>query len=74
MSDGMEGEVLNCIGALCPTPIIQLSKAMKSLESGTKLILRADDPATKSDLFAWSRLTGNQVSVIDETSFEIVKA
>jgi len=73
MSDGVEREVLNCIGALCPTPIILLSKAMKSLESGTKLILRADDPATKSDLFAWSRLTGNQVSVIDETSFEIVK-
>lgn len=74
MSNGMESEVLDCIGALCPTPIIQLSKAVKTLESGKKLILKADDPATKSDLFAWSRLTGNQVSVIDETSFEIVKA
>ena len=62
------------MGALCPTPIIQLSKAVRELSSGSTLILKADDPATKSDLMAWSRLTGNSVSVIDETSFAITKA
>lgn len=66
--------VLDCMGALCPTPIIQLSKAVRELSSGSTLILKADDPATKSDLMAWSRLTGNSVSVIDETSFAITKA
>mgnify|MGYP003703557377 FL=1 len=64
---------LNCIGALCPTPIIELSKAVRELTSGERLILKADDPATKSDLLAWSRMTGNQVSVISECEFEIVK-
>lgn len=64
---------LNCIGALCPTPIIELSKAVRELSSGERLILRADDPATKSDLLAWSRMTGNQVAVISENEFEIVK-
>lgn len=73
MSDTTGIEVLDCIGALCPTPIIQLSKAVKNLSPGNKLILKADDPATKSDLLAWSRLTGNQVTIIDQTSFEIVK-
>ena len=62
------------MGALCPTPIIQLSKAIRELSSGSTLILKADDPATKSDLMAWSRLTGNSVTVIDQTSFAITKA
>ena len=66
--------VLDCMGALCPTPIIQLSKAICELSSGSTLILKADDPATKSDLMAWSRLTGNSVTVIDQTSFAITKA
>ena len=74
MSEGESTAVLDCMGALCPTPTIQLSKAVKTLEPGERLVLKADDPATKSDLFAWARLTGNLVSVIDETSFEIVKA
>lgn len=73
MSSEAEVQVLDCIGALCPTPIIQLSKAVKTLTSGEKLILKADDPATKSDLQAWSRLTGNQVLELSKNSFEIVK-
>ena len=60
--------VLDCMGALCPTPIIQLSKAVRELSSGSTLILKADDPATKSDLMAWSRLTGNSVSVIEKNN------
>lgn len=66
-------QTLDCIGALCPTPIIQLSKAVRDLTSGEKLLLKADDPATKSDLLAWARMTGNQVSEIDATTFEITK-
>lgn len=73
MSEDAHVQVLDCIGALCPTPIIQLSKAVKTLTSGEKLILKADDPATKSDLLAWARLTGNHVSELSQTSFEIVK-
>jgi tRNA 2-thiouridine synthesizing protein A len=68
-----EIRLLDCIGALCPTPIIELSKAVRELSSGERLILKADDPATKSDLLAWSRMTGNQVTVISESQFEIVK-
>ncbi len=65
--------ILDCMGALCPTPIIQLSKAVRELPVGERLILKADDPATKSDLMAWSRMTGHLVTIIDEQNFEIVK-
>lgn len=66
-------QTLDCIGALCPTPIIRLSKAVRDVTSGEKLLLKADDPATKSDLLAWARMTGNQVREIDATTFEITK-
>lgn len=68
-----EMKILDCIGALCPTPIIQLSKAVRSLTTGEQLILKADDPATRSDLLAWSRMTGNHVQIIDENSYKIEK-
>lgn len=64
---------LDCLGALCPTPIIQLSKALRGLTAGQKILLRADDPATRSDLSAWARMTGNHVVEIDSTTFEITK-
>jgi len=70
MSDGMEREVLNCIGALCATPIVQLRKPMKSLRSSTKLILREVDPANKTDILIWSRLSGYDVSGIDDQSID----
>ena len=64
---------LDCLGALCPTPIIQLSKAIGHLTTGEKLLLKADDHATKSDVLAWSRMTGNQVAEIDSVTFEITR-
>jgi len=69
-----ENLVLDCLGALCPTPIIQLSKAVRTMNPGDHITLKADDPATKSDLIAWARMTGNHVRVISETSFDIEKS
>ena len=69
MSD--EVRTLDCLGALCPTPIITLSKVVRELSPGARVILQADDPATRSDLLAWSRLTGNSVTVVSDTEFEI---
>jgi TusA-related sulfurtransferase len=63
--------VLDCLGALCPTPIIELSKAMRESKPGEKVLLKADDPATLSDLRAWSRLTGHTVVALSEHQFEI---
>lgn len=65
---------LDCLGALCPTPIIQLSKAIRELPTGSVLLLKADDPATHSDLHAWARMTKNSVEVIDEHLFRITKS
>jgi hypothetical protein len=37
----------------------------------SQFLLRSDDVATWSDLGAWSRMTGNDVSVVTENEFMI---
>lgn len=46
---------------------------MKDLDKGSTILLKADDPATRNDLQAWSRMTGNAVKVINDFEFEITK-
>jgi TusA-related sulfurtransferase len=64
---------IDCLGALCPTPIIQLGKAIKDIAAGEVIILKADDPATESDLHAWARMTGNNVISLAEHTYKIIK-
>ena len=64
---------IDCLGALCPTPIIQLGKAIKDIATGEVIILKADDPATESDLHAWARMTGNNVITLAEHTYKIIK-
>ncbi|MGI9144762.1 MAG: sulfurtransferase TusA family protein [Candidatus Planktophila sp.] len=61
-------------GWRCPQPIIELGKAIAVIESGEEIHLLSDDPATEPDLKAWSRMTGNKFSKIDEFSFRIIKS
>jgi TusA-related sulfurtransferase len=74
MSQEPERELeLDCMGALCPAPIIQLGKAVKTLSVGETILLKADDPATESDIAAWARLTGNSVATISKHVYRVTK-
>ena len=74
MSNESERELeLDCMGALCPAPIIQLGKAVKTLSVGETILLKADDPATESDIAAWARLTGNSVAPISKYLYRVTK-
>ena len=52
---------IDCRGLRCPLPIIRIAKELPTIEVGEELILLSDDPATKPDLAAWSRMR-NQFS------------
>lgn len=58
-------------GKRCPQPIIDLAHALRKDEEEREFTLLSDDPATMSDLSAWSRMTGNQVKRIDLNEFLI---
>jgi TusA-related sulfurtransferase len=48
-------------GQSCPGPLVSLHKALKQAERGDLLDLLATDPGSKSDVPAWSRLSGNEL-------------
>lgn len=58
-------EVLDVKGAACPIPVVKTAKAMKQLESGTRLEVLATDPGVEPDMQAWSKQTGNRLISID---------
>jgi TusA-related sulfurtransferase len=43
-----------------------MKSSMRSLESGQVLEVRADDPASRLGIPAWSRLTGHAVIAVHE--------
>ncbi len=58
----MTGKIIDARGKRCPLPIIELAKALTSVEIGDSLTLLSDDPATSADLNAWARMTKNLVA------------
>ena len=57
----MTAHQLNCEGLNCPMPIVELTKAARSLESGQKIEVSATDLAFKPDLEAWARRMGHTI-------------
>jgi TusA-related sulfurtransferase len=57
----------------CPLPIITSAKAIKEMNDGDSITLLSDDPATRVDLAAWSRMTGNESRSDGENRFTITK-
>ena len=57
----MSDRQLNCEGLNCPMPIVEITRAVKAMESGQNLEVTATDLAFKLDLEAWSRRTGHKI-------------
>ena len=52
---------LDCSGLSCPMPIVEISKAVRDMESGDLLEVTATDLAFQLDVEAWSRRTGHMI-------------
>jgi tRNA 2-thiouridine synthesizing protein A len=50
---------LDVRGLLCPEPLIKLGEAMRSLRSGDRLEVLADDPVAPLDFAAFCHRTGH---------------
>ncbi len=60
--------VLDCQGELCPGPVIKVAKAMKTMQVGQVLEIRATDPGSLPDMDAWTRQTGNELVARQEAN------
>ena len=47
---------VDCLGRSCPMPVIELAKAMRTVEVGEEVEVLSDDPAARLDIAAWCRM------------------
>lgn len=57
----MADQTLDCTHLSCPMPIVEITRTVRSMESGQLLEVQAKDRAFRSDVEAWSRRTGNAI-------------
>ncbi|GAA4095263.1 sulfurtransferase TusA family protein [Nocardioides kongjuensis] len=51
---------IDCRDLPCPRPVIELAKALPSVEVGELLAVVARDPAARHDVPAWCRMRGQE--------------
>jgi len=54
-------QVLDCVGAACPLPVLKTAQAIKELVPGQVLEILATDPGVEPDMRAWTSRTGNEL-------------
>ena len=71
-------ESIDAIGLECPEPVMLLHAAMRRLQSGQELTLRATDPSTERDVPNFCEFLGHALLVArregDEFHYRIRKA
>jgi tRNA 2-thiouridine synthesizing protein A len=55
----MVAKKLDVHGRACPIPIVELMRAVKQIEVGQEIEIRADDRAFPADVKAWCQKTGH---------------
>jgi tRNA 2-thiouridine synthesizing protein A len=63
--------VLDCLGQLCPVPVIELAKALPTVAVGEVVEVLSDDPAAAVDIPAWCRMRGQSYEGADGPSYRI---
>ncbi len=48
-------------GRFCPVPILEVSKAIQSVQAGQVVQIVATDPGVEGDLVAWCKATRNEL-------------
>ena len=66
MTDTSIPAELDATGLLCPLPVLRANRALRSVEPGGLLIIRATDPAARTDFPAFCRQTGHELVSVSE--------
>lgn len=51
---------VDCLGRPCPVPVIELARAVLTVEVGEVVEVLSDDPAARLDIPAWCRMRGHE--------------
>lgn len=66
MTTSMSAPLVDARGKACPVPVIDLAKAVESVESGDLVVLLADDPGAKVDIPVWCRMKRHDLVAVEE--------
>jgi cysteine desulfurase len=53
-------KVVDCLGRACPVPVIELAKALLTVDVGDTVEVLSDDPAARVDIPAWCRMRSQE--------------
>ena len=68
LSNPKEDRILEAEGLLCPEPVMMIRKAIRMMQKGEILLIRADDPSTRRDVPSFCQFMDHQlVGVKTET-------
>jgi len=52
--------IVDCLGKACPVPVIELARALPTVDIGEVVEVLSDDAAARHDIPAWCRLRGQE--------------
>jgi cysteine desulfurase len=56
-----EPVVVDSLGKSCPLPVIELARALSTVEIGAEVVVLADDPGAKIDIPVWCRMKRHEL-------------
>ena len=66
-------EVIDARGSACPGPLLEAKKGMSGVPVGSVIEIWSTDPATKSDIGAWSAKVGHEfMGVLEAEGYDRV--
>lgn len=66
-------EVIDARGAACPGPLLEAKKGMSGVPVGSVIEIWSTDPATKTDIGAWSAKVGHEfMGVLEAEGYDRV--
>ena len=54
---------IDALGEKCPMPLFKIAKAIRGLERGQVIEVRADDPCFPPDTVAWCQMMGHEIEI-----------
>lgn len=63
-------QTLDCMGLLCPMPVVNTALRLEEMKEGEVLEIVADDKGIKKDMPAWCEATGHEYLGIEQKGNE----
>ena len=65
-------QVLDCVGLVCPMPVLRTKQAIDALDVGQVLQMTATDMASPADVKAWTGMTGHELLSSEESGNKFI--